>query len=352
MRRATTASLAIVAASITLPVLGQWLELPTAGLPRTADGKPDLTAPAPRLADGTPDLSGMWHRTVGRYYNNVAADLKPADVQPWAETLYQRRKADFGKDSMEVRCLPLGPVATTTPYADVKFVQTPTLVVLLLDDLTYRQIHLDGRGLPLDPNPSWMGYSVGRWEGDTLVVESSGFTDRSWLDYDGHPHTEALRVVERYRRRDVGHLDLEVTFEDPGAFTKPWTVSVPLELFPDTEILEFVCKENEKSTIHMTSSSDGQATAPVSVAQETLTKYVGAYEISGTDNSTPVAVSISGAALFLDYNRGGPEQLVPMSETDFSLSGTVIRFVADDRDVITHLVIRTVEGEDMAVRKQ
>jgi hypothetical protein len=197
-----------------------------------------------------------------------------------------------------------------------------------------------------------MGYSVGHWEGDTLVVESSGFTDRSWLDYDGHPHTEALRVVERYRRRDIGHLDLEVTFEDPGAFNKPWTVSVPLELFPDTEILEFVCKENEKSTIHMTSSSDGQATAPVPVAQETLTRYVGAYEIAGTDNVTPVAVSLSGDALFLDYNRGGPEQLVPMSETDFSLSGTVIRFVAGDRDLITHLVIRTVEGEDMAVRKQ
>jgi hypothetical protein len=352
MKRAASASLAIVTASITLPALGQWLELPTAGLPRTADGKPDLTAPAPRLPDGTPDLSGMWHRTAGRYYNDVAADLTPADVQPWAETLYQQRKPDFGKDSMEVRCLPLGPVATTTPYADIKFVQTPALIVLLLDDLTYRQIHLDGRELPKDPNPSWMGYSVGRWDGDTLIVETSGFTDRAWLDYQGHPHTEALRIVERYRRRDIGHLDLEVTFEDPGAYNKPWTVSVPLELFPDTEILEFVCKENEKSTVHMTSSADGPAIAPVIVAQETLTKYAGAYEIPGEKDTTPVAVSTSGNALFLDYNRGGPEQLVPLSETDFSLSGTVIRFVADDRGAIMHLVIRTVEGEDMAVRKQ
>jgi len=352
MRRATTASLAIVTTSIALAALGQWFEVPTRDLPRTADGKPDLTAPAPKLPDGTPDLAGIWHRMVGRYYNNVAADLRPGDVQPWAETLYQQRKPDFGKDSMEVRCMPLGPVATTTPYADIKIVQTPTLIVLLLDDLTYRQIHLDGRELPKDPNPSWMGYSVGHWEGDTLVVESSGFTDRSWLDYEGHPHTEALRIVERYRRRDIGHLDVDVTFEDPGAYVKPWTVSVPLELFPDTEVLEFVCKENEKSTVHMTGSAVGQELAPVTVARGVLTKYVGAYEIAGTDSATPVAVSISGDALFLDYAEGGPEQLVALSETDFSLSGTVVRFVADERGVVTHLVIRTIESEDTAVRKQ
>jgi hypothetical protein len=197
-----------------------------------------------------------------------------------------------------------------------------------------------------------MGYSVGRWEGDALVVESSGFTDRSWLDYEGHPHTEALRVVERYRRRDIGHLDLEVTFEDPGAYAKPWTVSVPLELFPDTEILEFVCKENEKSTIHMTSDPAGRALAPVTVAQETLRQYAGAYEFPGTDDVTPAVVSISGDALFLDLNRAGPEHLVPLSETDFSLSGTVIRFVADDAGVTTHFVMRTVEGEETAIRKR
>jgi hypothetical protein len=222
--------------------------------------------------------------------------------------------------------------------------------VLLLDDLTYRQIHLDGRHLPEDPNPSWMGYSVGRWEGATLVVESNGFTDRSWLDYDGHPHTEALRIVERYRRRDIGHLDLEVTFEDPGAYVKPWTVSVPLELFPDTEMLEFVCRENEKSTIHMTGSPDAQPTAAVTVAPETLAKYAGAYEIPGTGSVTPAVVTTSGGSLFLDLNRVGPEHLVPLSETDFSLSGTVIRFVADDGGAISHFLIRTVEGEDTAVR--
>ena len=302
--------------------------------------------PAPRAPDSRPDLAGIWERFATRYYNNVAADLTPADVQPWAEALYQQRRADYGKDSMEVRCLPYGPAATTTPFAHVKIVQTPTLIMLLLEDLTYRQIHLDGRQLPEDPNPSWMGYSVGRWEGDTLVVESIGFKDQSWLDYDGHPHTDALQMTERYRRRDVGHLDLDVTFEDPGAYNRPWTVSVPLELLPDTEILEFVCKENEKSTVHLTGNSDG----PVAISEETLAKYAGPYEIRQTDNVQPLVVSMSGDALFLDWDNGGPEHLVPLSETSFSMSGSVVEFFADDRGAITHLVIKTVEGIHTASR--
>jgi hypothetical protein len=346
-----SAALAVLAALVAPPVAAQWLELPTPGLPRTADGKPDLTAAAPKLPDGKPDLSGIWQRTSGRYYNNIAADLSPEDVQPWADALHQQRRADFGKDAMEVQCLPLGPVAPTTPYAHVKIVQTPTLIVMLIDDLTYRQIHMDGRQLPVDPNPSWMGYSVGRWEGDALVVESSGFTERVWLDYEGHPHTEALRMVERYRRRDVGHLDLDVTFEDPGAYNRSWTVSVPLELYPDTELLEYVCDENEKSTVHMTSNSAGQSNAPVAVARETLAKYAGTYEIPSDDKVTTVVVSLANDGLYMDYAEGGPEYLVPMSDTDFSLSGTAVHFAADDQGTITRVVINTVEFEETAIRK-
>jgi hypothetical protein len=342
--------LVIVVSLFASPAAAQWFDLPTPGLPRTADGKPDLTAGAPRLADGKPDLSGIWQRSSGRYYNNVAADLEPEDVQPWADALYRQRRADFGKDSMEVQCLPYGPAATTTPYGDFKIVQTPTLILILLSDLTYRQIHMDGRSLPLDPNPTWMGYSVGRWEGDTLVVESSGFTDRSWLDYDGHPHTEALRMVERYRRRDIGHLDLDVTFEDPGAYNRPWTVSVPLELFPDTELLEFVCDENEKSTVHMTSSA-GQSLGGFTVARETLARYAGTYEIPGDDSVKTVVVSLSDDGLYMDYADMGPEYLVPISDTDFSLSGTAIHFAADDQGTITRVVIHTVEFEETAIRK-
>ena len=134
----------------------QWIQLPMPGIPRTSDGKPDLPAPAPRTRDGKPDLSGMWAREGDdRYYNNAAADLKPADVKPWAQALYQSRLPDFGKDSMEVQCLPLGPAAVTTSFFDFKFIQTPSVIVILIEDLTYRQIHLDGRPLPKDPNPSW-----------------------------------------------------------------------------------------------------------------------------------------------------------------------------------------------------
>ena len=323
----------------------QWLELPTPGIPRTPEGKPNLTARAPRTRDDKPDLSGVWEREGDRYYNNAGRDLKPADVKPWAQALYQRRLGDFSKDSMETQCLPLGPAALTNSDP-VKFIQTPSLIVMLLEDLTYRQIHLDGRKLPKNPNPSWMGYSVGRWDGDTLVVETSGFTERAWLDYDGHPHTEALRLTERYRRRDFGHLDVEITFDDPGAYARPWTVSVPMELFPDTELLEFVCRENEK-TVARTGS---QEAAAVNVSRALLSKYVGSYEIREKDEVTSAVVSLSGDTLFLDLDHEGPLQLVPISDTSFSQSGNVIQFLPDGQGTVTAFLIRTVEYEQRAVR--
>src|SRR5437667_407279 len=146
---------------------------------------------------------------------------------------------------------------------------------------------------PVQPsNPSWMGYSVGRWDGATLVVETSGFTERAWLDYDGHPHTEALRMTERYRRRDFGHLDVKVTFDDPGAYARPWTVSVPMEIIPDTELLEAVCRENEKSLAHIPARTGSQESAAVNVSRALLSKYVGSYEIRAEDEDTSLVVSL------------------------------------------------------------
>ena len=326
----------------------QWLQLPTPGIPRTPDGKPNLTAPAPRTRDGKPDLSGMWEREGDHYYNNAGADLKPADVKPWAQALYQRRLAD-STDSMEAQCLPLGPAALTTSDP-VKFIQTPSLIVILFEDLTYRQIHMDGRKLPKNPNPSWMGYSVGRWDGDTLVVETSGFTERVWLDYDGHPHTDALRLTERYRRRDFGHLDVKVTFDDPGAYAMPWTVSVPMELLPDTELLEFVCRENEKSLARIPGRTGSQEAAAVNLSRALLSKYVGSYEIREEDEVTSAVVSLSGDTLFLDLDHMGPLQLVPISDTSFSESGNVIQFLPDGQGTVTAFLYLTVEGEQRAVR--
>ncbi len=327
----------------------QWIQHPTPGILRTKDGKPNLTAPTPRTRDGKPDLSGMWERESDHYYNNAGADLKPADVKPWAQELVQRRLADFARGSMEAQCLPLGPAALTTSDP-VKFIQTPSLIVILLEDLTYRQIHMDGRTLPKDPNPSWMGYSVGRWDGDTLVVESSGFTERVWLDYDGHPHTEALRLTERYRRRDFGHMDVQVTFDDPGAYARPWTVSVPMELLPDTELLEAVCKESDKSVTHNPVSTGSQEAAAVNVPRALLSKYVGSYEITEKDEVTSAVVSLSGDTLFLDMDHEGPLPLVPISDTNFSESGNVIKFLPDGQGTVTAFLYVTVEGEQRAVR--
>src|SRR5580693_827540 len=215
--------------ALALPLAAQWLHLPTLGIPRTPDGKPNLAAPAPRTAEGKPDFSGLWEKTADKFYNNIAADLRPGEVQPWAEALYQQRKKDFGKDSMETKCVPFGPAYTTTPYREHTIIQTPAVIVILNNDLTYRRIFMDGRQLEKNPNPTWMGYSVGHWDGDTLVVESNGFNESTWLDSDGHPHTEALRMTERYRRRDFGNLELDVTLSDPAAYTRPWTVAVRAE---------------------------------------------------------------------------------------------------------------------------
>jgi hypothetical protein len=251
--------LLVVAASglllICPPAPAQWLDYPSHGIPRTPDGKPNLTASVPRTTDDKPDLSGIWRQPNGvKYTINLAADLKPGDVlfQPPAAELYNLRQSTLSKDDPVGYCkLPGVPQMSAVPYP-YKIIQNPGLIVILFEAFaTFRQVFTDGRGLPKDPNPTWMGYSVGKWEGDTLVVESAGFNDSTWLDTGGHPHTDALHVTERYHRRDLGHMDLQITINDPKAYTKPWTVSYPLQLLPDTELLEYVCNENNKDIQHL-----------------------------------------------------------------------------------------------------
>ena len=227
----------------------QWLKYPTPGMPRTSDGKPNLSAPAPKTADGKLDVSGLW-LTAGIYIGDIAKDLKPGEVpfQPWAQELYNHRRETLSKDDPTGRCIPGGvPRSTAVPYP-FKILNTPSGIVVVLYEAVhaYRQIFTDGRPLPKDPNPNWLGYSVGRWEGDTFVVESAGFNDNVWLDNNGHPATESLRVTERFRRKDFGHMSVDITIDDPKAYTKPWNVTLPLVLQPDTEMLEYICPENEK----------------------------------------------------------------------------------------------------------
>jgi hypothetical protein len=213
----------------------------------------DLTAPPPRTAWGTVDLSGVWQTDI-KYNFNFAADLKPEDVPmlPAARALYDERQANLGKDDPEGFCLPPGvPRANGVPFP-IKIIQTPALVVMLFETrTTFRQVFLDNHAVAKDPQPTWMGYSTGRWEGDTLVVQSVGFNDRTWLDDAGHPHSDAMRVTERLRRPDFGHLFSEITIEDPKLYAKPWTVTQEFRLAADDELLEYVCNENNRDPAHL-----------------------------------------------------------------------------------------------------
>jgi hypothetical protein len=242
-----------------VPAGAQWLNYPTPGLPRTSDGKANLRAPAPKAYDGKPDLSGIWS-TDPDFFRNLAKDLKPDDVVmlPSAAKLQAQRESNDHRDDPMANCMPPGvPRIDTSNNGEAlhpfKIVQTPGLVVLLYEtsaNSTFRQVFLDGRPLPRDPQPTWLGYSVGKWEGNTLAVETAGFNGRAWLDtFKGHPQTEAAHVTERFTRRDFGHMDLEVTITDAEAYAKPWTAKLPLTLVPDTELIETVC-ENEKDREH------------------------------------------------------------------------------------------------------
>ena len=237
----------------------QWLNNPKPGTPRLPDGRPNLSAPAPKTADGRPDLSGIWEvigdtvmptdgRIRSKYVYNIAADLPGgAPFQPWAKALHDQRQQALGVGAPTERCLPHGiPDAMLTRTLPFKILQTPGVTIVLYEEFNnWRQVFPDGRTLPVDPQPAWLGYSIGRWDGDTFVVESAGFNDKSWLDAGGTPHTEALRVTERFRRTDFGHLEAQFTFADPKTFTKPWSASVTFNLLPDTDLLEHHC-DNEK----------------------------------------------------------------------------------------------------------
>ena len=231
---------------------GQWLHTPTPNVPRTPDGKPDLAAPPPKAADGHPLLSGVWAPN-SRALQDLSVGVPNRDVpyQPWsAQVAKERANGARGKDDPAASCVPGMPKLIVLPYP-YKIMQMPGVTVILYEGFTtFRQIFTDGRKLPADPSPAWQGYSVGRWEGDTLVIDTAGFNDRGWLDARGTGHSEDMRVEERFRRRDYGHLDLTITVTDPKIFTQPIRFSVVEELLPDTDVFEHYCLENERDDRH------------------------------------------------------------------------------------------------------
>lgn len=309
------------------PGAAQWLDHPTPGIPRTPNGQPNLAAPAPRTADGKPDLSGLWTRTS----RIDAGNFRPID--PSVTELVDQRTENFLKDGMSAQCLPLGPGYLYASGPDLNFgmtklIQTPGLIVVLSPDLTYRQIYLDGRALETEPNPSFMGYSVGRWEGDTLVVESVGFSESTWLA-GGYPHTEALRTVERYRRRDFGHLSIEVELHDPKLYAAPWTTTIQAEFAADTEMLEYVCNENQKFHEHWVGTRSDAEQSEVTLAADLLASYAGTYVErqpfwQGAAVARRFEIRLDEGSLFLGLAR-----LVPQSETVFVNRGLAIEFVRE-----------------------
>jgi hypothetical protein len=256
----------LLAVTLAPPLVAQWPAYPTPRIPRTADGKPDMMAPAPRTADGKPDFSGVWNYAgvlgfrggppppppgtpVQATFWNIEAGFKEGlPFQPWAAALRKQRMDAGSKDNPDAQCLPMGLMQMHTHSQPRKIIQTADVLVILYEaNAGVRQIFLDGRAAPdNDPVPWWFGYSRGRWEGDTLVVETTNLKDDGWLDVNGAPLTSAGKLIERFRRPNLGTLEIDVTIDDPKAYTRPWTVRVNQRLLADTDLIEFICLENNQ----------------------------------------------------------------------------------------------------------
>jgi hypothetical protein len=256
-------------AVLTTSVSAQWAKFPTPNVPKNAAGQPDMNAPAPKMADGKPDFSGMWRGGGGGFggrgrggaqeappagppvagFANVGQSIKEGlPLTTYGADLLKTRRAGNSKDNPEAHCLPMGIIQLHTQGAPRKFIQTPREIVILYEASSERrEIFTDGRPLPSDdPQPWWNGYSVGRWEGDTLVVETVQFRDGGWLDINGSPLTDAGKIIERFRRPTFGRMEIDITIEDKKAYTKPFTVRVNQQLMLDEELIEFICLENQR----------------------------------------------------------------------------------------------------------
>ena len=325
----------------------QWINHPTPGIPRTADGKPDLTAPTPRASDGKPDLSGIWAMNGLGYTTNITS----VEMLPWAQKVYEARSATYGHEDPAVNCLPEGPRAGLAGLEPFRIVQTPYVSFFLYETSPVRQVFSDGRKPPVDPTPTWMGYSVARWEGETLIVETSGYNDKTWLDFTGHPHSEALRMTERFRRTDFGHMKVAITFEDPKAYTKPWTIDVDVNLVPDTELLEYVCLENEKDRPRLVGRASDDRSAATKVSRDVLSRYVGIYDVPMLGVWT---VSLDDDELKIEMADGGGKQaVIPHSDTVFIYPpvGGPVRFISDAQGQVTGFVVTIVEGDIPAKKR-
>jgi hypothetical protein len=244
------------------PSTAQWLDVPTAGVPRKADGSVDMAAPAPRMPDGKPDFSGIWISAKpdqdvasdghdlgsGRHMANLGVDMEGGlPYQPWLVPIVKQRTENLAIHDPHIRCLPDAFIRAYGLPHMLKFVHKPELLIVL-DEMNagYRQVFTDARPLPDDPSPAWQGYSSAKWSGETLIVDTIGFRDDNWIDWNGSVVTEEAKVREEIRRPDFGHLEIKITVDDPKAYTKPWSVNLKQRIVVDAELIDEVCLENEQ----------------------------------------------------------------------------------------------------------
>jgi hypothetical protein len=332
MRGALTLAIVMTSAAVALPANAQWLDHPTPNIPRTSDGKPNLAAPAPRAVDGHVDLSGPW---TGRA---SVIGVPDEALTATSKALIREREENYFKDRPAFNCRPSGPEPM---LGWRRIIQTPSLIAIAYENLMYRLIFMDGRKLEANPERMWMGYSVGRWEGDTLVVDSFGFNDRTWLDGRGLPHTDALRTTERYTRRNFGQLQVELTVTDPGAFANAWTMTYALEFQADTEMIESVCEERSRWIGRL---SDVEQSA-VKVSPQTLAKYVGVYSGLWVTRPRTVRIQLEGGALYANGLLGEKVRLIPRSETSFSGTDGLSFDFDPDGNPAAFMVERHVSGD-------
>ncbi len=339
-----------VAALSAAALSGQWLDYKTPGIPRTPVGQPTLKAPAPKTVVGKPDLSGLWQ--VDGIGNSI--DIfggRKVEMTPAAKAILEQRLTTYGQEEPTTYCMPAGPKAGLFGVSPIRLVQSPVMTVMLYEEGATRQIYSDGRPLPKNPNPSWMGYSTAHWENDVFVIRTNGYNDKSWLDYLGHPHSEGLVMTERSRRTDFGHLSMDMTFEDPKFYPKPLSAHFTMTYQPDSDLLEYVCAENERDGKHLIGAVADEKKHEIQVPEKTLAKYDGGYEFAGFGR---IKVTHKGAELEVQLPGGdasGPA--LAQSEKKFmvpSIGGT-LEFVSDASGKVTHALMTTVEGEDRGEKK-
>ncbi len=315
------------------PGHAQWLNYKSPGIPRTSDGKPNFSAPPPRSVDGKPDLTGVWQQEL--------SSQDPPKVQPWAEALSKRRMEELRRDSPEALCLP-GPI---TNMGLGRIVQTPRLLLMLYGGTYYREIFLDGRELPKNPNPVWMGYSVGHWDGDTLVIDTTGFNDRTWLTGTGVPGSPSLHIIERIHRPSFGHIEVRSIYTDPSVLEAPREITTKYAL-EDVQPLEYVCNENERDHGHLIGkASDLQS---LELDPKVLGEYAGSYEAK--DRVYVFVVSDGRLRLSI-----GPSTylLTTLSETAFAdNNGVRYDFFRDTGGAVSYVLAQPFGGDIKAMRRK